>query len=169
MENLFVLFTDNSGSSQYQIETFFGSAVGDALINGLTGLWLGSLITYIFDLPLLVSTQYRAHELHKQKKRWRYVLVWGAQIACIFFIPLDNDTDTVRTGLYINAGCQALFFWILYPWVLYTDRENDMVWREVSTDPDSKVYPRWKRYAFFYIAGAMVIGLEMSNGGKFVI
>jgi hypothetical protein len=165
LENLWVMFVNNAASNQFALETFFGSAVGDALINGLTGLWLGTLITYIFDLPMLSSTQYRAHQLNAQKRRWRYVIVWGIHIACIFFIPLTNDGDTIRYGVYINCACQALFFWILYPWVLYTDRENALVWSEVSTDRNSPVYPKWKRYTFFYSAGAMLIGLELSNGG----
>jgi len=165
LENLWLLFIHNDGGNQFTLETFFGSAVGDALINGLTGLWFGVVITYIFDLPMLASTQYRAHQLGKQKRRWRYVIVWGIHIACILFLSIDNDADTIRSGLYINAACQALFFWILYPWVLYTDRENRMVWSEVSTDPNSPVYPKWKRYTFFYLTGAILIGLELSNGG----
>lgn len=174
-EQIWFTVTSNSPTPNQDIETLFGSEVGDALIQGGSGLWMGILLLYIFDLPLLVSTSYRVDKLAKEKygknprcgnsvrwKRYKYFLFVGIHIGAIYLTGWHNTSGTLTYGLYVNAGIQALLLFVLYPWVLYTGKEDDLVW---SFDDNSKPYPVWKRHLFFYLVGAIILALEMSNGG----
>jgi hypothetical protein len=174
-EQLWFSLTSTGATINQNIETLFGSELGDAVIQGGSGLWLGVLLLYIFDLPLLTSTSYRVDKLARLKygsnprctnsvrwKRYKYLIFAGIHIGLIYLIGFHNDSGTINYGLYINAGLQALIFFVLYPWVLYTDRENDLVW---NADFDANPYPRRMRNWFFYTTGTIILTLQMSAGG----
>jgi len=161
-EQLFTSLNTGGTVADPNLESLFGSEVGDALLQGGTGLWMGIMLLYIFDLPLLLSTSYRAEKLQKRWKRYKYFFFAGAHIALVFLLGWSKADGTVNYGLYVNAGCQALIWFVLYPWVLYTDKENDMVWNATF---DGDPYPKHKRNLFFYLAGIIIIGIQMSNGG----
>jgi len=144
------------------LETLFGSEVGDAVLQGGTGLWMGIMLLYIFDLPLLVSTGYRARRHEKRWKRFKYFAFAFANIGLIFLVAWHKPDGTANYGLWVNAACQAVIWFVLYPWILYTDKENDLVW---NAELESNPYPKHLRNWFFYIVGVIIIAIEMSTGG----
>jgi len=175
LEQLWFTFVQGGATSNRDLETLLGSEVGDALIQGLCGLWLGVLLLYIFDLPHLLSTSYRVDKLAHRKygrnprctntvrwKRYKYMLFAGVHISLIWLLGWHNAAGTINYGLYLNAALQGLIFFVLYPWALYTDRENDLVW---NAEFDASPYPRHLRHWFFYITGVSIIAIELSNGG----
>jgi hypothetical protein len=147
-------------------ETLFGSVVGDALLQGGTGLWLGVLVTYCFDFPILVSTSARANLLGRKGRRRRYILTWMIHATTILSLHFTNKTSSVLFGLYVNMGIHAIVFWILFPWVhqIYgTETDDFLVWSSHPKEP--RVYPRSKRIGFFYLVGLIILLIQLSNSG----
>lgn len=147
-------------------ETLFGSVVGDAFLQGGVGLWLGVLLTYCYDFPILVSTSVRANLLGRKGRRRRYILTWMLHASTILFLHFTDKTSSVLFGLYVNMGIQVLVFWILFPWVhrIYgTETDDFLVWCE--NPRESHTYPKSKRIEFFYLTGLIILLIQLSNSG----
>lgn len=153
-------------------ETLFGSVVGDGLIQGGVGLWLGVLVTYCFDFPLLVSTSVRANLIKKKGKRRLYIALWMIHATTILFLHFTDKTSRILYGLYANMAVQLLIFWILFPWLksLYgTETAEALVWRQHPNDSASKTYPKSRRIGFFYLVGLIIVLIQLANSGIHVL
>jgi hypothetical protein len=157
----FVVFRTNN----IDYETPGGALIGDVL-NGAIGLWLAVMWFYIADFPLLVSTQWHASSYSQKNRRARYIVTWVLHAITAIAVGYSASDDTVRYGLYINIAAQLLFFWLLHPWVLYTDAENRMIWKSRA---DGSLYPEAWRYGFFYGSGAIVLLVQLSSAGWFYL
>jgi hypothetical protein len=145
-------------------ETLFGSVVGDAFIQGGTGLWVGVLVTYCFDFPLLVSTEYRAKMFNSMGRRRRYIIGWMLHTAAI--MTLSFSSGTILYGLYINMALQLLLFWVIFPWatqIYHTVADENLIWRQNNSN--SQTFPRNKRVGFFYLVGGIIFCIQISNAG----
>jgi len=154
------------------VETLFGSLVGDALIQGGVGLWIGVLVTYCFDFPLLVSTSVRASQLKKKGRRRRYIATWGLHALSILFFNITPTTNGPMAGLFVNMGIHVLVFWVLFPWVkpFYgTESDEMLVWQLHPKDPASTTYPKSKRIGFFYLVGLIIVLIQLANSGIHVL
>ena len=155
--SMFGLFPTND----IDFETAAGALVGDVL-NGFIGLWLCTMLLYIADFPLLVSTRWHARNYRKKNRRARYIFVWALHTAVALVIGYSASNDTIRYGLYINTFLQLLLFWVLHPWALYTAAENEMIWRSRI---DRTLYPRRWQLAVFYGAGGIVLAIHLATIG----
>lgn len=153
-------------------ETLFGSAVGDGLIQGGVGLWLGVLVTYCFDFPVLVSTSIRAHLASGKNKRRLVTALWMIHATTILFLHFTDKTSRIMYGLYANMAVQLFFFWILFPWVrplFGTTTAEHLIWRLHPKDPASTTYPKSKRIGFFYLVGLIIVLIQLANSGIHVL
>lgn len=146
----------------FEGETWGGSLVGDALIQGTVGLWLGILLTYIFDLPLLVSTVWHVRKYKKPGRRVGYIAVWAIQILSTIALTWSSPDDNVRYGLYINMAVHLFVFALLHPWILANNAADEMIWKHPTT---GEIYPRNWRYGFFYTTAAIIMAIAVSNAG----
>lgn len=154
--------------SELDAETLFGSVIGDAILQGGSGLWIGVLVTYCFDFPLLVSTERRAHRVKRPGRRRRYIFTWMLHTTAIMLLSFKSDN--VLYGLYANMALQILLFWGIFPWVTqlyHTDIDDELIWRKRFDE--SYVYPRNKRTGFFYLVGAIIISIQLSNAGFYYL
>jgi hypothetical protein len=153
-------------TNRIDFETLYGSLVGDAFIQGGIGLWIGVLITYCFDFPLLVSTSYRASYYKKKARRRRYIAIWLLHAISVLFCNITPTTQGILPGLFINMGVHVLVFWVLFPWVKQfygTEFDDDLCWRLHPSEPT--VYPKSKRTGFFYSVGLIIVIIQFSNAG----
>lgn len=157
-----IYFTFASNVADYSVtETMFGSLIGDALLQGGTGLWLSVMVCYVFDLPVLISTSFRMHFFNKRWKRYKYFLFFllhMVSMQCYAWTQGD-----LNTGLFLHMAIQALLFWVLFPWVLYTAKENDMIWGLDPTNPNATAYSKMNRIGFFYVSGLIVLLIDAAN------
>lgn len=146
------------------VETLFGSIVGDAVLQGGSGLWIGVLITYCFDFPILVSTEQRAHRAKNPGRRRRYIVTWMLHTAAILLLAFKHGN--ILYGLYANMLLQLIIFWGVFPWVTslyHTDSDDVLLWYEDLQFVN--IYPKSKRIGFFYSVGAIILSIQFSNIG----
>ena len=153
----FVIFQ----TTEIDLESWSGSMFGD-VSQGFVGLWMAVMLTYVFDFPLLVSTRWHARKYGKVGRRARYVITWGLHALSSIALTWTNETDTLRYGLYTNMGVNALTFWLLYPFWLYSEREDRMIWMSPA---DGTSYPKRRRNAFFALCGLIILLVQLSNAG----
>lgn len=146
--------------------TLNGAIIGDILIQGNLAIFIGWMICYIFDFPILVSTWYRANLFNKQYIRNWYMIAMTIVLLTFLFIPITNAADTIRYGLYINAATQVLALWVVFPFFVFNGESADeLIWKLDPTDSESIIYPKGKRYIWFFCTGAIILALHMANGG----
>ena len=112
------IFTSTASSD---LETLAGGLIGDALIQGGTGIVIGALIAYVFHMPPLVPSlaRTRAHAGARAWRAWRIVL-WAVHTAFFSLLSWTSDDDTHRYGLWLNLALQVLFIAVLYPCLFYS-------------------------------------------------
>jgi len=160
LENIWASFFLDS---YLNFETVMGSIFADVL-QGLTGFMLAALLTYAFNLPRLIPKIETAKELKKTALRFGLIILALIHILASFIVRVSWPSSSLGAwhwAIVINMGVQALFWFLLYPFIIYGRRTSWLIWGKGSNRP----FPIQRRRIFCFIVGAGLIGIELTNIG----
>jgi len=112
---------------ELELETWAGSILGDALIQGSIGAFLGYLLRTVFDVPGPLE----AWPLMNGWMRFKYVGLWLVYSAS--FIPLTFVGENgEHWGLFAAVGIHALLLFVVFPLATRSRTDNLVVWQRRS-------------------------------------
>jgi hypothetical protein len=140
-------------------ESVMGTLAGD-LLQGLGGMWFSALLSICFGLPALIPTWKRAHRVGETGMRM--VLIAVAMLHILSVVWLLWIGSTYNWGLIGHACTMVAMMWLLNPFVLYTGRQDQLVW---SDKKGNIIIEAGRRQAYFFVAGGALVAVEFMNFG----
>lgn len=143
-------------SSETDLETASASLIGDVLIQGGLGLFIGYLLRVVFLVPTLASSPQRADAFSPGcgRRAVYVVLLYGPMVASYALIGWTTASG-LRIGLILQTVVHVLFIWLVVPLATASKRplDDDMIWRRL----DGSVYDGWRKWLFFAVWGGIVL------------
>lgn len=110
---------------ELELETWAGSVLGDALIQGALGSLLGFLLRWAFD----VTGPLRNWRLMSGWLRVKYIAFWVLYSASFILLTFVGDNG-VNYGLFAATGVQALLLLLVFPLGTQSAADEAIVWQQ---------------------------------------
>ena len=111
-------------TSELELETWAGSVIGDALIQGSLGALLGYMLRTAFRVP----GPFEAWPMMSGWLRFKYVLLWILYSASFILLSFVGD-EGQNWGLFIAIGVQAVLLLVVFPFTTRSSLDQAVVWQ----------------------------------------
>lgn len=128
-------------TTEIELETWAGSVLGDALVQGSIGAGLGALMLCAFRMPGMFDRW----RLMSGWLRLKYALLWLAYGSTFIAPTFVSDDGERNYGLAIAIGVQLLYLGVLLPLLTNSKTDRSVVWvrERVTRVPDRTTTP-WR-------------------------
>lgn len=136
-----------------QIESWAGSVVGDAFVQGGIGVFLAWLLVSVTSFRPMFANWARMPGLLRAK----YLFMWFAQ-SCSFIL-LRFYNERLNWGLLLTLGINTLLLAVVYPLITSSDSDVRYVWRTrdstASRDRGFRLF-----IVVLWLVGAQSVGFQ---------
>jgi len=112
---------------ELELETWAGSVLGDALIQGGLGALLGYLLRWAWDVP----GPFEAWSLMGGWLRAKYIGLWLLYAASFILLTFVGENGE-HWGMFGALGIQALLLFVVFPFSTRSRTDNAIVWQRRS-------------------------------------
>lgn len=172
-------------TAQLELETWAGSVIGDALIQGAIGATLGLLLRWLWG----ISGPFQSWDLFSFWQRIKWLALWFAYALSFITLSYAGDAgngNTLNYGLFVALAIHTVLLLVVYPLTTRSARDERTVWQQYATylvtykqeTPDKRLVcltgtahislgpvPFWRRYALFASWWVVNVAIGLQSTG----